>query len=84
MYTSSSSVELVSVIRLKLEASPGRSRESGSISFPTRIRYGTKHSMYAFVCTYGYVHVVRVRLVVEHGNRCDTCAESSETRDITC
>ena len=54
------------------------------ISFPTRIRYGTKQSMYAFVRTYGYVHAVRVRLVVEHGNRCNTCAESSETRDITC
>ena len=86
MYTSSSSVELVSgkIIRLKLEASPGRSRESGSISFPTRIRYGTEHSMYAFVCTYGYVHAVHVKLVVEHGYRRNTCAEGSETRDITC
>jgi hypothetical protein len=55
-----------------------------TISFPTRIRYGTKQSMYAFVRTYCDVHAVCVRLVVEHGNRCNTCAESSETRDITC
>ena len=54
MYTSSSSVELVSAVRLKLEVAPGHSRESGSISFPTRIRLGTKHRMYACVRTYGY------------------------------
>jgi len=40
--------------------------------------------MYAFVCTYGYVHAVHVKLVVEHGYRRNTCAEGSETRDITC
>ena len=65
MYTSSSSVELVSAVRLNLEVAPGRSRESGSISFPTRIRLGTKHRMYACVRTYGYEDTMRVRLVVE-------------------
>jgi hypothetical protein len=54
------------------------------ISFPTRKGYGMKHSIYAFVRTYGYVHAVHVRLVVEYGNHRITCAKGRETRDITC
>ena len=49
----------------KLEAAPGRSRELGSISFPTRKGYGMKHGIYAFIRTYSCVHVVHVRMVVE-------------------
>jgi hypothetical protein len=72
MYTSSSNVELVSAVRLKLEVAPGHSRESGSISFPTRIRLGMKHRMYAYVRTYGYEDTVQVRLVVERKNERNT------------
>jgi hypothetical protein len=42
------------------------------ISFPTRIRLGTKHRMYACVRTYGYEDTMRVRLVVEKKNERDT------------
>jgi hypothetical protein len=72
MYTSSSSVELVSAVRLNLEVAPGHSRESGIISIPTRIRLGTKHCMYACVRTYGYEDTMQVRLVVENKNERDT------------
>jgi hypothetical protein len=91
MYTSSSSVELVSAVRLNLEVAPGHSRESGSISFPTRIRLGTKHRMYACVRTYGYEDTMRVRLVVEKKNErnttiigCDMGVGSIETRVNSC
>mgnify|MGYP000157859753 CR=1 FL=1 len=91
MYTSSSSVELVSAVRLNLEVAPGHSRESGSISFPTRIRLGTKHRMYAYVRTNGYEDTMQVRLVVERKNErdtsiigCDMDVGCRETRDITC
>jgi hypothetical protein len=43
-----------------------------TISFPTRIRLGTKHRMYASVRTYGYEDTMRVRLVVERKNERNT------------
>jgi hypothetical protein len=39
-----------------------------AISFPTRIRLGTKHRMYAYQRTNGYEDTMQVRLVVEHKN----------------
>jgi peroxiredoxin len=42
------------------------------ISFPTRIRLGTKHRMYTCVRTYGYKDTMRVRLVVEKKNERNT------------
>jgi hypothetical protein len=44
----------------------------GGISFPTRIRLGTKHRMYACVRTYGYEDTMQVRLVVECKNERNT------------
>jgi hypothetical protein len=35
------------------------------ISFPTRIRLGTKHRMYACVRIFGYEDTMQVRLVVK-------------------
>jgi hypothetical protein len=61
------------------------------ISFPTRIRLGTKHRMYAYVRTNGYEDTMQVRLVVERKNErdtsiigCDMDFGCRETRDITC
>ena len=74
MYTSSSSVELVSAIRLKIwNLAPGRSCGSGSVRFPRGIMYGMMHRMYACVRTYGYVGAVHTRLVVERVNERDPC-----------
>jgi hypothetical protein len=74
MYTSSSSVELVSAIRLKIwDLAPGRSCGSGSVRFPRGFMYGMMHRMYACVRTYGYVGAVHTRLVVERVNERDLC-----------
>ena len=81
MYTSSSSVELVSAIRLKIwDLPPGRSCGSGSVRFPRGIMYGMMHRMYACVRTYGYVGAVHTRLVVERVKERNPCVNSRDIR----
>jgi hypothetical protein len=45
---------------------------------------GSRGSPWERLCVDMIGQYKSVRLVVEHGNHCNTCVESSETRDITC
>ena len=65
MYTSSSSVELVSAVRLNWKRLLVDRVNRGVSAFQQEKGYGMKHGIYAFIRTYSCVHIVHVRMVVE-------------------